>query len=94
MEKVLTEQAMARMAVIHCKIAVSQLVALAAETSNPALRDQVQKAIEANLKQHKNLWDAAFHAGFLPSLEFNLHTLNQADRIAPSLTHNFEQEDL
>ncbi len=94
MEKVLTEQAMARMAIIQSKIASSQLVALATETSNPALRDQVQKALEANLKQQKKLWDAAFHAGFLPSLELDLHTLNQADLIAPSLEANYEQEDL
>lgn len=93
MEKELTEQAMAQLAVIHCKIAVSHLVALATETSNPALRDQVQKAIAANLKQQKLLEDAAFHAGFLPSWDFNLHTLNQADRSSPSPTPNFEQEE-
>jgi spore coat protein CotF len=94
MEKVLTEQALARMAIIHCKISSSQLVLLATETSNSALRDQVQKALEANLKQQKKLWDAAYHAGFLPNLELSLHTLNQADLIAPSLKANYEQEDL
>lgn len=94
MEKVLTEQAMARMAIIHCKIASAQLVALATETANPALRDQVQKAIEANLTQQKQLWDAAFQAGFLPDLNLNLHSLNQAEHLAPSLMQKYEQEDL
>lgn len=66
MEKEFNEQSMAKLAIIHTKIATSQLVTLATETANPALRDQVQKAIQANLEQHKALWDAAFHAGYLP----------------------------
>lgn len=93
MEKFFTEQAMARMAIIHCKIAASQLVTLATETSNPALRDQAQKAVAANLEQQKRLWDAAFHAGFFPDLDLNIYTLNLGDRIAPSLSQNPEKED-
>lgn len=95
MEKVLNEQAMARMTIMHCKMATAQLVALAAQTANPALRDQAQQAVTANLQQQKYLWDAAIHAGFLPDLGDDLHTLNLADIISPSLQQqSYEQEDL
>jgi len=94
MEKTFTEQAMARMAIIHCKIAAAQLVTLATESANPALRDQVQKALEANLRQQKRLYDAAFHAGFFPEREHDIHALNLGDLIAPNLAENYEMEEL
>lgn len=94
MEKQLTEQALARMAVIHCKIAARQLVSLATESANPALRDQVQKALEANLRQQNNLSDAAFHAGFFPDRNLDIHALNLEDIIAPDLAGNDERTDL
>ncbi|HBS58971.1 MAG TPA: hypothetical protein DEA44_06890 [Firmicutes bacterium] len=94
MEKTFNEQALARMAIIHCKIAAAQLVTLATEAANPALRDQVQKALEANLQQQKRLHDAAFHAGFFPERDHDIHLLNLGDLIAPVLTENYEMEDL
>jgi spore coat protein CotF len=88
MEKEFTEQSMAKLAVVHCKIGASQLVSLATESVNPALRDQVQKAIQANLEQQKSLWDASFHAGYFPYFGTNPRALNKDDAIAPSLSQS------
>jgi spore coat protein CotF len=91
MEKVLTEQALARLTINHCKIAASQLALLATETANPALRDEVQKALQANLDQQHRLWDAAFHAGYLPNTEFGFQSVNKGDKIAPSLADHAKE---
>lgn len=84
MEQVLNEQSMARLAIIHCKIAASQLASLATETANPALRHEAQQALRINLDQQRNLWDAAFHAGYFPTPGFNISTTSQGKEVTPS----------
>jgi spore coat protein CotF len=88
MEKVLNEQSIARLAIIHCKIAASQLVSMATETANPALRHEVQQTLRVNLEQQKNLWDAAFHAGYFPIMEPSIHPTKQGKEITPSARNN------
>jgi|GEM_PF-4562016 len=84
MEKVLNEQSLARLAITHCKIAASQLVTMATETANPALRHEVQQTLRVNLEQQKSLWDAAFHAGYFPILESIIHPSTQGKELTPS----------